>query len=205
MSEKFAQVLTNLEQRGYKTHYFATKEEAVDWLSQQTPPGEQAAFGGSVTLSQLDLATRLTQNGVKVIDYRNEDYSPDELYEKERSVFSAHSYFSSANALTEQGLILNVDGRGNRVAATAYGPKHIYFVVGRNKITADINAAIKRLEEVAAPLNCRRLHIPAPCNKSGRCHHCASSTSICRAWLTLQHAPLGSDYHVALIDEDLGF
>jgi hypothetical protein len=205
MREQFAQILDNLEKRGFSAHYFAAKEEAAAWLARQVPPGEQAAFGGSVTLAQLDLGVLLAKNGVELIDYRSLDYSPVELYEKQRSVFYAHSYFSSANALTEQGVILNVDGNGNRLAATVYGPKHVYFVLGRNKLTADLETAIKRLEEVAAPLNCRRLDKPTPCKESGQCQHCGAATSICRAWLALQYAPFGADYHVVLIDEELGF
>ena len=205
MPERFAQVLENLEKRGFSSNYFATKEEAAEWLALQVPPGARAAFGGSVTLSQLGLAALLTEKSVEVIDYRNEAYSAEKLYEKQRSVFSAHSYFSSANALTEQGIILNVDGRGNRLAATLYGPQQVYFVVGRNKLTADMDAAVKRLEEVAAPLNCKRLNCPTPCKTSGHCQHCGAATSICRAWLALQYAPYGAKYHVTLIDEELGF
>lgn len=205
MRKQFEQLLENLEQRGFSAHYFAAKEEATKWLVQQVPSGERVAFGGSVTLTQLDLGTKLTQNGVEVIDYRNTDYSQAELYEKQRSVFFAHSYFSSVNALTEQGIILNVDGNGNRLAATLYGPKHVFFVIGRNKLAADMEAAIKRLEEVSAPLNCKRLEKSTPCKLSGRCQHCGSATSICRAWLALQYAPYGAKYHVVLIDEELGF
>ncbi|MCL1906150.1 MAG: lactate utilization protein [Clostridiales bacterium] len=205
MRERFAQVLENLEKRGYSVHYFAGKEEAADWLSGQVPAGKQAAFGGSVTLAQLDLGTKLSKKGVDVIDYRNADYSPENLYEKQRSVFFAHSYFSSANALTEQGVILNVDGLGNRLAATVFGPKNVYFVAGRNKLTADMAGAIKRLEEVAAPFNCKRLDKQTPCRKTGRCQHCGAATSICRAWMALQYAPYGAKYHVVLIDEELGF
>jgi hypothetical protein len=205
MEERFTQVLKNLEERGFSAHYFAAKEEAAAWLAQQVPAGERVAFGGSVTLTQLGLGALLEQQGVQVIDYRNSDYSAAELYEKQRSVFFTHSYFSSANALTEQGIILNVDGMGNRLAATLYGPKQVYFVVGRNKLTADMDAAVKRLEEVAAPLNCRRLDRPTPCKVSGHCQHCGAATSICRAWLALQYAPNGAKYHVVLIDEELGF
>ena len=205
MREQLAQVLENLGKRGYSTHYFNGKEEAAAWLAGQIPPGEQVALGGSVTLAQLGLVAQLEQNGVEVIDYRNEEYSAEELYEKQRSVFFTHSYFSSANALTEQGIILNVDGNGNRLAATVYGPQHVYFVIGRNKLVVDMEAAIKRLEEVASPLNCRRLDKSTPCKISGHCMHCGAATSICRAWMAMQYAPNGAHYHVVLIDEELGF
>jgi hypothetical protein len=205
MREQFEQVLKNLEKRGFGAHCFETKEEAATWLAQQVPAGEDVAFGGSVTLAQIDLAAHLQQHGVQVIDYRNPDYSETELYEKQRSVFSVHSYFSSANALTEQGIILNVDGTGNRLAATLYGPKNVFFVLGRNKLAANMDAAVKRVEDIAAPLNCQRLNYHTPCYEKGQCQHCGANTSICRAWLALQYAPKGAMYHVVLINEDLGY
>ena len=205
MQQKIEQVLKKLQTNGFNTHYFANRTEAASWLLKQVPAGEEVSFGGSVTLAELGLRKSFEEAGVKYIDHRATDISPEELYQRQRQVFQTHSYFLSANAITEDGYIINVDGRGNRLAASSYGPQNIYFVVGSNKLVADIDAAIQRIEDIAGPRNCQRLDNGAPCVQSGKCEDCGPNSSICRAYLLMRYAPYGSKYHLVWIDEELGY
>ena len=205
MQEKVSQVLRRLEANGFNTKYFANREEAVAWMSLQVPAGEMVSFGGSVTLDELGLRAALEHAGADYMDYRPTDLAPEESYERWRKVFKTHSYFLSANAITEKGYIVNVDGRGNRLAASLYGPKHVYFVVGNNKLVDDIDAAIQRIEDIAAPRNCQRLNLNTPCTKTNKCEHCGPNNSICRAYAVIRFAPYGAKYHLIWIDEELGY
>jgi len=205
MQEKVSQVLKKLEANGFNAKYFASRSEAVAWMAQQVPAGEMVSFGGSVTLTELGLRAALEDAGADYMDYRPTDLDPEEAYERWRKVFKTHSYFLSANAVTEKGYIVNVDGRGNRVAASLYGPKKVYFVVGNNKLVADIDAAIQRIEDIAAPRNCQRLNLNTPCVKTNKCEHCGPNASICRAYTVIRYAPYGAKYHLVWIDEELGY
>jgi len=205
MQEKVNLVLKKMEANGFNTKYFANREEAVAWMTQQVPAGEMVSFGGSTTMTDLDLRKALEDAGANYMDYRPTDLDPEETYERWRKVFKTHSYYLSANAVTEKGYLVNVDGRGNRLAASLFGPKNVYFVVGKNKLVEDIDAAIARIEAIAGPKNCQRLGINTPCVKSGKCEHCGPNMSICRAYSVIRYAPYGAKYHVIWIDEELGY
>ncbi|MEG1500822.1 MAG: lactate utilization protein [Clostridiales bacterium] len=213
MEDNIKNALASLNKNGFSAFYFANKQEAVDFILQQVEPGSKVAFGGSVTLGQLSLRESLEEHGINYIDYRREDLSDEErkqvsaedLKDLSRLSFFADAYFSSANAITEDGLIFNVDGRGNRVAATIYGPNVVYIVVGKNKICLDLPAAYRRLEEIAAPLNCRRLGKKTPCLKTGQCQDCAAGERICNIYTIMQRQPSGTKVNVLIIDEELGY
>lgn len=204
MEPNIAKTLENLRANGFQALYFANKEEAAAWLCQQVQKGEKVAFGGSVTLRQLHLREGLEQRGVLFLDpYATKD--PKKQREILRQAFFADAYFTSANALTEEGFLFNVDGRGNRVAASLFGPERVYTVVGKNKLCADLAAAQRRLADIAAPLNAKRLGCQTPCAITGKCVDCQGSTRICRLYVELRQAPRDTASTVVIIGEDLGY
>ncbi len=147
---------------------------------------------------------KLTQKNITYIDRYNPP--PGKTMEDvEQMAFGADYYFSSANAITQDGYILNVDSSGNRVAAIIYGPEKVYLVVGQNKVCKDAEAALKRNQDIAAPLNCKRLQRKTPCNHTGICVNCLSPERICRAYTLLQMAPTNHEITVVMIGEDLGY
>ena len=107
--------------------------------------------------------------------------------------------------MTEEGFLFNVDGRGNRVAASLFGPERVYTVVGKNKLCADLAAAQRRLADIAAPLNAKRLGCQTPCAITGKCVDCQGSTRICRLYVELRQAPRDTASTVVIIGEDLGY
>jgi flagellar basal body P-ring protein FlgI len=118
----------------------------------------------------------------------------------------ADTYITSANAVTETGEIVNIDGTGNRVAMTAFGPQTCYYVVGKNKITANISDAYSRCKNVAAPLNARRVGAKTPCAAKGdKCYDCNSHDRICRIISVIERVPLGMKCEIIFVDQELGY
>ena len=114
-------------------------------------------------------------------------------------------YLSSANAITEDGVIVNIDGNGNRVAAITWGPKHVIFVIGMNKVTQDAEAALKRARSTASPINAARFDINTPCQIDGQCHNCNSPQSICNYIHFLRNSSKPGRIIVILVGETLGY
>ena len=204
INEKIEKALLNLEKHGFETKYFSDREGALAWLLLQLESGKTAASGGSITLDELGLIERIQEKGVTYLD-RTDPPEGKTRKEVERMAFSADYYFASANAVTEDGYILNVDGNGNRVAAINFGPDHVYLIVGHNKICKDAEAAYRRNHDIAAPLNCRRLNSETPCNQTGVCADCDSKRRICRVYALMKRAPYSHKITVVIIGENLGY
>lgn len=190
----------NLESRGFKAHIFATGAEASDYLT-QTLHGTSIGIGGSATVGELGLYEKLCADNEVFWHWKSKE---SDIQDR---AAHAKAYLCSANALSETGEIVNIDGNGNRVAATIRGPERVFLLVGRNKITPDLESAVYRARNTAAPLNARRLGKNTPCAKSEepKCFDCRSPERICRA-LTILMEPTTAikEFHVLLIDEDLG-
>ena len=190
----------NLERHGFAVRVFQTVKQAVQAISQELS-GKTIGFGGSVTLDTLGLFEALNQNNDVALHWRK---TPDA---REKSVAS-QVYFTSANAISETGEIVNIDGTGNRVSSILYGHEELYIVAGTNKLTPDLPSAIDRARNIASPLNARRLHCQTPCALSEpmRCHDCNSPERICNGFVTLARPTGGiGKVHVILIEETLGY
>ncbi|MEG2213562.1 MAG: lactate utilization protein [Clostridiales bacterium] len=203
MKQIMENALVHLRNNGFTAVSFATGVEAADWLVAQIAEGEEVGFGGSMTLRQLDLAAKLQAKKVKLLDHWQPGLSSEEREILFRRVFSADAYFSSVNAMTEDGFLLNIDGTGNRVAATVFGPKRVFFVVGQNKLVKDVPAAFARAEQ-AAVANAQRLQRNTPCVETGKCMDCQSAERICRAYMLIKRPPTAVIATVVLIEETLG-
>lgn len=205
MKESVERALAAFARKGFDTKYFETAAEAAEWLAEQVAEGEEVAFGGSVTLRQLDLAAKITARGGSVINHWREGQTAEERADGLRRPFRHQHYFLSANALTEDGLIYNVDGTGNRVTTAVFGPQQVFVVAGENKVVADINAAVERVRTIAAPKNAARLNKQTPCVKTGTCMNCQSPQRICRVYTVTAFPPYGTKTTIVLIGEELGY
>ena len=190
----------NLENRGFRAHVFATGAEAADFLV-QTLHSTCIGIGGSVTIDQLGVYERLCADNDVI--WRWKKPTPDS---RERGA-AAETFLCSANGVSETGEIVNIDGYGNRVAPTIYGPQRVFLVVGKNKIAPDLNGAIDRARNIAAPLNARRLNRHTPCAVGEpRCHDCRSPEKICGVMTVFFMPPTSiKEFHVLLVNEDLGY
>lgn len=195
----FDTVKKSLEERGFAVRTFASGAEAAAYLDGAID-GKTVGFGGSVTLDQLGLYDVLGKHNTVVWHWRSEDKAA-----ARREAMTADVYITSANGLAETGEILNIDGAGNRVAATLFGHEKVYFVIGRNKLAPTYDEALWRARNIASPQNARRLGKKTPCAVKGdRCYDCKSPERICRGLVTLWGPMLGMEAEVLLVDEDLG-
>ena len=190
----------NLENRGFRVHRFASGAEAAEFLV-QTLHGTSIGIGGSVTIDTLGVYDRLC--GSNEVFWHWKNHAPET---RERAG-KAETYLCSANGVSENGEIVNIDGFGNRVAGTIYGPERVFLVVGKNKIAPDLTGAIDRARNIAAPLNARRLNRHTPCAVGEpRCHDCRSPEKVCGVMTVFFMPPTSiKEFHVILVDEDLGY
>ena len=198
-------VIKSLNTRHVDGYYCATSADAIRQVMQLMPEGSSISWGGSMTLRDMGLTSALHEAGTYTLFDRDLAKSPEEAQEVYRQAFSADFYLSSANAMSEQGDIVNIDGNGNRVAAIAWGPKKVIFVVGVNKIAKDLDAAIKRARGTAAPINTVRLNRDTPCTLDGVCHDCHSANSICNQIHIIRNSYDNGRFCVVIVGEELGY
>lgn len=197
-----AECIKNLKAHNFDADFFETKEEVLSYLKEHIKKGSSIGIGGSVTLKETGILQWLTGNE----DYRFLDrYHTDDVKQVFRDSFSADVYLMSANAVTLNGCLYNVDGNGNRVAALIYGPDKVYVIAGVNKIVPDLDAAIERVKQTAAPVNNVRLGLANPCTKLGRCAQCLSESSICNEFVVTRRSGVKGRIHVLLAGEELGY
>jgi L-lactate utilization protein LutB len=188
----------NFAWRGFGLSIFPTREEAVRYLDEKVD-GVSVGIGGSMTVKEMGLHDALAAH-----NQVHWHMGTGKIADANR----AEVYISSLNALAETGELINIDGTGNRVSATAYGAKRVYFVVGRNKLAPDFQQALWRARNIAAPKNAARLQVSTPCvtETPPRCHDCRSPERICRELLVLWTRPRPvEEMEVILIEEDLGY
>ena len=195
----FTKVQQALERRGYTVRTFAAAAEAAAYLDGAID-GKTVGFGGSATLDALGVYDKLAAHNTVIWHWKQEANAA------RKAAMQTQVYLSSANGLAESGEIVNIDGKCNRVAATLFGPKRCIFVCGVNKLRPDLQSAIKRARNIAAPLNAKRLNKKTPCAVDGRCHNCKSPERICRAMVIHMGVPSGFEScEVVLIGEKLGY
>ncbi len=190
-------LMDNLKKRGFTVSYFKTGAEAADYVCGQLE-GETVGFGGSKTVEALGLYEKLSEKNR--VRWHWKDPADRDRYAE----FTA--YVCSANAISETGEFVNIDGTGNRLSASTYGPKKLYYMIGINKIAPDLASAIDRARNVASVKNAQRFGKSTPCVTTGKCHDCSSPDRICRV-MTIHMCPLNSfeRTEVVLIGEELGY
>lgn len=193
---QFALVKQNLEENGFSVSCFATAAEAADYLDGALD-GKSIGIGGSITVQEMGLAQRLGTHNEIFWHWQNPA-------DRDKAA-ATQIYLSSVNALAETGEIINIDGTGNRLASGLYGHEKVYFIVGRNKLAPDYDAALWRARNIASPKNAQRLQVKTPCAVKGdKCYNCKSAQRICNALVVYWRKPFSMDFEVILVDEDLG-
>lgn len=189
----------------FDAHYLEDAAELHAMLGSLIKPGDSVAFGGSQTLKQLGIPDLVSKIPAVILDHNAPGLSAGEKLEIMRRQQVCDIFFCSANAITLEGHIMNVDGNGNRVSAMIFGPKRVVVIAGTNKICSDEAAGWERIRSVAAPVNLKRLNRDTPCTRSGRCEDCNSSERGCRAYLVLKKRPSLTNFSIFLINMSLGF
>jgi len=198
-------MVKNLQKRHFEAYYCATAEEAKERVNNLIVDGASVTWGGTMTVRDMGIPEMLKERGTLQVWDRDTVTTPEEKEEMYRRAFTADYYLSSANAISEDGVIVNIDGNGNRVAAITWGPKHVIFVVGMNKVAQDAEAALKRARSTASPINAARFDINTPCQIDGQCHNCNSPQSICNYIHFLRNSSKPGRIIVVLVGENLGY
>ena len=197
-------MIKNLNRRNMEACYCPTAAEAVKKVSEMIADGSSVTWGGSMTIRSIGLPQALHDRGTLEVLDRDLVEDRAEVVRIYERAFTADVYLSSANAISEDGVIVNIDGNGNRVAAITWGPKKVIFVIGMNKVAQTVEAALARARSTASPINAARFDIKTPCQVDGVCHNCNSPESICNHVHFLRNSPRGRHCFV-LVGEDLGY
>ncbi len=196
-------VIKALRKRGMEGCYFPDSQSAVNFLLSTIPENSTVTWGGSESIKESGLMSALAKAPVELWDRAN--VAPEDMKAFYRRAFCADYYLMSANAITLDGQLVNIDGTGNRVAALSYGPDHIIVLAGMNKIAADLDAAISRVHNIAAPPNAMRLNLKTPCAADGVCHNCLSPSKICNILHVTHYNRFPGRIQVILVGENLGY
>ena len=197
-------LIKNLNKRGMEGYYVDNGKEAVEKALSLTTPGSSVSWGGSMTITDIGLIDALKAGDYTVLD-RTVPKTDEEKREFFGKVNMCDYYFMSTNAITMDGELLNIDGTGNRVASLIFGPANVVIVAGMNKVVDNVDAALDRARNTAAPMNTMRLDRSTPCTKTGRCMDCMSPECICNQFVVTRGCrPVGRIKFI-LVGEDLGF
>ena len=194
-------VIKGLESRNMTGYYAATREEAVALALKLIPEGGTVTMGGALSAHEIGLVDAIKGGSYNFIDR-------DKATDKRAAMLAAYDadvFLSGINALTEDGVLVNIDGNSNRVSAIAQGPKKVIFIAGMNKVCSDLDGAMKRARNVAAPINAQRFGLSTPCAKTGACMDCKSPDTICCQFLITRFSRHRDRIHVILVNDTLGF
>lgn len=202
---KIERTVRALQRNRMDAHYVEDKDELLELLARLVPQGAKVASGGSATLDQTGVYRLLMEGGYDFYYRGRADQATGEPLDVYREAFRCDWYFTSANAITEEGELYNVDGASNRVAAMLYGPANVVVIAGANKIVRDRDAAAHRVQNTAAPANATRLERKTPCVPAGSCLDCRSEDRICCSTVVQGFQREPGRIKVFLLPEDLGF
>lgn len=197
-------VIKGLKSRNMSGYYAETKEEALQKALELIPEGSSIGWGGSASINEIGLRDAVINVNYTVY---NRDIAPtkEERKKIELKIFGADCFLCSTNAITEDGVLVNIDGNSNRVAAIAYGPSRVIMIVGMNKVAKDIDAALSRARNIAAPVNAQRFPLDIPCKKTGSCADCKSIDTICCEFLITRYSRHADRFHIILVNDTLGY
>lgn len=197
-------IIKNMHKKNMEGYYCATSAEAVEKALSLMPEGASVTWGGSMTLTECGLMDALKTANYEIID-RDTAKTPEEARLMYAKQVMADYYLMSSNAITIGGELVNIDGRANRISCLCWGPQNVIIIVGMNKVASDVESAVQRVRNIAAPPNCIRLNKNTPCAQTGKCGDCYSPESICSQILVTRRSSTPNRIKVILVGETLGY
>lgn len=200
-NERLAQtVIKGLQSRNMTGYYAEDKEAALKQALELIEENSTISMGGCMSAHEIGLVQALQEG-----NYQYLDRSKMEPREGLLAAYDSDVFLSSANAMTSDGILVNIDGNSNRVSCIAQGPKKVIFIVGMNKVCADLDSAMKRARNVAAPTNAQRFDVKTPCKETGKCFDCKSPDTICCQFLITRYSRHTDRIHVILVNDTIGY
>jgi len=205
LEQKIQRTIKGLEKNNMKGYYVKDINGLYELLNDLIVDGSTIGLGGSMTLFETKTIDFIREGNYDLLDRYAEGLTAEDIKNIYRKSFFADTYLMSTNAITEAGELYNVDGRGNRVAALIYGPDQVIVIAGVNKIVKNLDEAISRNEDIAAPANTKRLNLSNPCKEVGYCVDCNSETRICNNYTFIKNSLEKNRIHVILLNENFGY
>lgn len=200
-NERLAQtVIKGLQSRNMTGYYAEDKEAALKQALELIEENSTISMGGCMSAHEIGLVQALQEG-----NYQYLDRSKMEPREGLLAAYDSDVFLSSANAMTSDGILVNIDGNSNRVSCIAQGPKKVIFIVGMNKVCDDLDSAMKRARNVAAPANAQRFDVKTPCKETGKCFDCKSPDTICCQFLITRYSRHTDRIHVILVNDTIGY
>lgn len=197
-------IIKGLESRNMEGFFAESKEEALEAVLKLIPEGSSIGWGGSVSVDAIGIKEALASGNFQIYD-RNVCKTEEEKRETELAVLGSDFMLCSTNAITEDGILVNIDGRGNRAAGIIYGPRTVIMVVGMNKVVKTLEDAWSRARNEAAPVNAQRFSIQTPCKKTGSCADCKSPDTVCCQFVVTRYSKVPKRIKVILVNEEMGY
>jgi len=204
LSRQAESIIKNLEKRNMEGYYFETAAACTEAILAAMPSGSIIGWGGSETLKECGLMEAIHGGSYELLD-RSAAKTPEESRQIYARTVLADYFLTSANAITLDGELVNIDGNGNRVACLIQGPSHVIVVAGMNKVAPDVKSAFDRVRNVASPANAIRLERKLPCAATGVCHDCLSPECFCCQVVVTRRSMHPGRIKVYLVGEDLGY
>lgn len=196
-------LVKNLKNRHFDAYYCENRQQALDLALQLIPEGASVGWGGAMSAEQIGLLDAVKAGNYQVLD-RDTCKTAQEREALEKACMFCDVFLTGANGMSLDGQMVNIDGRGNRVAATIYGPKTVLVIAGMSKVTDNLTDAVQRARKVAAPMNQQRFQRNTPCTVTGSCGDCKSEDCICNQIVITRHCrPIGRIKFI-LVGEELG-
>jgi L-lactate utilization protein LutB len=206
--KKVQRTLAALKKNGFDVMYYPTRTEVIARVLQLVPPNALVGIGGSVTIREIGLVDSLEQRGNTIISHweaQKKRQKPEEVMKARKLLARADAFLTSTNAITEEGHLVNIDHAGQRVAAMIFGPQKVIIIAGVNKIVRNVEQAIERIRNIAAPMNAKRLNLQIPCTETGLCSDCKSPSRICNVTTIIERRPVHTNSIIILLGEPVGF
>lgn len=197
-------VIKALEQRNFEAYYVTSKEEALKKALELIPEGSRVGWGGSMSVDAIGLMDAIRNGNYIAVD-RDASTDPEERAQITHDCLNADWFLTSTNGISEDGILVNIDGNANRVAALCYGPAHVLYIVGMNKVVRSAEDAYRRARFEAAPVNAQRFSLDTPCKKTGCCYDCKSPDTICCQILITRYSKVAGRAKLILVEDSLGF
>ena len=205
VEERVKKTIEKLQAHEFRAIYVKTKEDVVQEILKHIAPKQSIGVGGSVTIRELRILEKLEAQGAIIYDHWKPGLTKEQTLEIRKKQMTSDIFLSSVNAVTMNGELVNIDGAGNRVNSTVFGPGKVILIAGYNKMVENVQEAIKRVKNVSAPLNAKRLNLDLPCVRAGRCIDCNSPARICRVIVIHERKPILTDILIILVGEELGY
>lgn len=203
--KKILRTISALQKNNMNGYLVKDKDELISKIEEIVSEGSTVACGGSMSLFETEVIDYLRSGKYNFLDRYKEGLTREEVIKIYKQALVSDAFFTSSNAVTENGELYNVDGNGNRVAAMLYGPERVIVICGVNKIVKDVEAAIERNKQVSAPINAKRLNRETPCTRVGFCMECGSSDRICNEYTLIRRQVNKDRIHVIFLNEEIGY